>query len=246
MECRTTRQVAEHNPLEGAYRARPCEYCGETFRPRHGGQTYCTRRCVEANHRTRGRFEPVLATCENCSGAFLRTNPKRRFCSRRCRSAAHHRSYRARVPVDPSANRKRARQWYWTNRDRALARVRRWAREHRDHKRAQDSRRRAREQASAGSWAHAEWRALVDAYGGRCAYCGAAAPLTADHRIPLVRGGSNAIENIVPACKSCNSRKGTRTDLGFLMDFSGSTPESTTSATMVARGAARRTTGGRA
>lgn len=40
--------------------------------------------------------------------------------------------------------------------------------------------------------------------------------LTADRVIPLSRGGSNFIENIVPACGSCNSRKGTRTADEFI------------------------------
>jgi 5-methylcytosine-specific restriction endonuclease McrA len=31
--------------------------------------------------------------------------------------------------------------------------------------------------------------------------------LQPDHRVPLARGGSNAIDNILPACRSCNQRK---------------------------------------
>ncbi len=45
---------------------------------------------------------------------------------------------------------------------------------------------------------------------GRCHYCGAkVAPrdLTMDHLVPLVRGGTSTKQNIVPACKECNSRK---------------------------------------
>ena len=35
------------------------------------------------------------------------------------------------------------------------------------------------------------------------------------HRIPLARGGSNSIENIIPACSSCNRRKHMLTELEF-------------------------------
>ena len=49
-----------------------------------------------------------------------------------------------------------------------------------------------------------------------CAYCGKALPLHRDHKIPLTRGGANDITNIVPACRSCNCRKGTRTSAEFL------------------------------
>jgi 5-methylcytosine-specific restriction endonuclease McrA len=41
----------------------------------------------------------------------------------------------------------------------------------------------------------------------RCAYCGAAAPLTVDHITPKSRGGPNSKSNLVWCCLSCNSRK---------------------------------------
>ena len=48
---------------------------------------------------------------------------------------------------------------------------------------------------------------LFEAYGFRCAYCGAPAE-TLDHVHPLALGGEHSFENQVPACISCNSRKG--------------------------------------
>ena len=71
-----------------------------------------------------------------------------------------------------------------------------------------------------GSHSQREWDELVLAWGWRCFYCGrpvheAAQPiqdsLTRDHLIPLSRGGSNDIGNIVPACFNCNRLKGTMT-----------------------------------
>lgn len=51
----------------------------------------------------------------------------------------------------------------------------------------------------------------VALYGGRCYYCGSEAD-TIDHRIPICRGGTNLPANLVPACRSCNSRKRHRTE----------------------------------
>lgn len=57
----------------------------------------------------------------------------------------------------------------------------------------------------------AEWEAIKQASGGACHYCGRTdRPLTQDHVLPLSRGGLHVKENIVPACGSCNSRKGNR------------------------------------
>lgn len=41
-----------------------------------------------------------------------------------------------------------------------------------------------------------------------CSYCGVMPAMGADHVIPMVQGGPNAIENLTPACLSCNSKKG--------------------------------------
>ena len=45
---------------------------------------------------------------------------------------------------------------------------------------------------------------------GACYYCGKPFPpaeLTMDHVVPMARGGKTTKSNVVPACKSCNSRK---------------------------------------
>lgn len=43
-----------------------------------------------------------------------------------------------------------------------------------------------------------------------CYYCRRSTPaqdLTMDHVVPLIRGGRSSRNNIVPACKECNSKK---------------------------------------
>ena len=47
-----------------------------------------------------------------------------------------------------------------------------------------------------------------------CAYCGglfAESELTVEHIIPVSRGGTQTWTNVVTACRSCNTRKGSRT-----------------------------------
>lgn len=46
--------------------------------------------------------------------------------------------------------------------------------------------------------------------GGKCVYCGSTDLLCLDHLVPLSKGGDNEKDNLVIACKACNSGKGGR------------------------------------
>lgn len=61
----------------------------------------------------------------------------------------------------------------------------------------------------------AQWAQIKRRYFYRCAYCYQAKPLTKDHVIPLSKGGAHTHWNIIPACRSCNSRKGNRDALQY-------------------------------
>ena len=61
-----------------------------------------------------------------------------------------------------------------------------------------------------------QWADLLDAWGG-CAYCGAEGPaLQRDCVMPISRGGRYTVENVVPACASCNASKHNSEVTGWL------------------------------
>jgi 5-methylcytosine-specific restriction endonuclease McrA len=131
--------------------------------------------------------------------------------------------------------------WYAANRDRILARVKVYSTSNKDHilvyqaeyyaantekvksnvsvyrkanpeKRAHlENRSRVRKVGNGGSHTREEWAAKADLFGSLCVYCGESKPLTRDHKIPLARGGTDDIANILPACRSCNSKKNKQT-----------------------------------
>jgi len=56
-----------------------------------------------------------------------------------------------------------------------------------------------------------EWYQLCTKHGFRCVICGVKPDhLSPDHMLPLVKGGSNTIDNIMPTCLPCNLRKHTQ------------------------------------
>ena len=146
---------------------------------------------------------------------------------------------------DPESRRAYGRDWMKLNAEKAREAMRRWRRRHPDKHVAESrayrkrnaarvdariaayrrrrpevlmvihQRRRAREVAAGGRFTANEWLDLVARYSGRCAYCEANGPLQPDHRIALARGGTNAIDNILPSCPPCNRRKHTSSEREF-------------------------------
>lgn len=84
-------------------------------------------------------------------------------------------------------------------------------------RRAVASRRRSRRFLAADNDLTAtEWRAIQAAW-GCCAYCGTPdAALQKDCVLPLSRGGRYTLENVVPACRSCNASKSNDEVTGWL------------------------------
>lgn len=54
-----------------------------------------------------------------------------------------------------------------------------------------------------------DWERMLTLYDHRCAYCGERSEyIYIEHKMPIARGGAHTWENILPACASCNRRKG--------------------------------------
>jgi len=121
------------------------------------------------------------------------------------------------------------REHYWAHRDELIAYLaawrkthpqacaehfNRWRQSHPDTVREVRLRRRARLANSEGEFMTAEFEELGREFNNRCVYCGGSesevGPLLPDHVIPLSKGGTNFIQNILPVCRSCNSRKGNK------------------------------------
>jgi 5-methylcytosine-specific restriction endonuclease McrA len=113
--------------------------------------------------------------------------------------------------INKDAINARAREQYATD-PSERARQRRAARIYAKTERCRETqrRKRGRKKNAPGNHTLEQWLDRVTFYGWRCAYCGTlleSETLTQDHRIPLSRGGSEWASNLVPACRSCNSRK---------------------------------------
>jgi 5-methylcytosine-specific restriction endonuclease McrA len=127
-----------------------------------------------------------------------------------------------------------AREWFLENKERFYATARRYrranlgkiqAREREKgklpHRRAMiytyTNARRARKKLAGGRFTVKQWIALKTQHSNICLRCrkpenhaDKSTKLTADHVIPLSKGGRNDIGNIQPLCGFCNTSKGTK------------------------------------
>lgn len=111
-----------------------------------------------------------------------------------------------------------AAEYYKLNRDeRRLARAI-WQAAHQPLMKESKRRHHARQTgAKINDLTNAQWQERKAEYGSLCAYClKPMGTVSQDHMTPLSRGGDHTLTNVVPACRSCNSLKGTKTLLEFV------------------------------
>lgn len=104
----------------------------------------------------------------------------------------------------------KAKIWREQNYEQYRKNIKKWQKEHYDLYLNYPKQRRARIlSAPINDLTQAQWEEIKKQYQYRCVYCGKKTDeLTRDHIIPLLYGGSHTMNNIVPACRSCNSKKG--------------------------------------
>jgi 5-methylcytosine-specific restriction endonuclease McrA len=96
--------------------------------------------------------------------------------------------------------------------------TRRW-REHKEERTLSNFIQRAKRYGGRLYCTPKEWVALLKQFDFKCFYCHVELTKktrTIDHKLPISRGGTNEIENLVPACRRCNLSKNSKTAEEFL------------------------------
>jgi 5-methylcytosine-specific restriction endonuclease McrA len=195
----------------------------------------CSRYCTGTHPVPLGPSTPIVfLTCEHCGALFARARKEvshdatHTYCSDECHSLGR------RLPRPDAATLAALRKIHSNDTLGTMygvtgRRIRVWANEYAlPHKRRtpgtatptdnqfatkrQNQKRYAAVKRSAvNTLTRKQWEEIKVAYGYRCAYCGRklkSKDLTKDHILPVCKGGAHAKSNIVPACRSCNARKG--------------------------------------
>jgi 5-methylcytosine-specific restriction endonuclease McrA len=138
------------------------------------------------------------------------------------KAAAYSRKWKGATPEKVHES---YRNYYEANKEKEIERSLKWQKEHPERGRLSQHRRRTRLKGK-GDYTIDELKAQFEQQEGFCFYCGELLyasfnkDIHVDHMIPLSRGGSNTIENIVISCATCNLRKGTKTSEEFTRSLS--------------------------
>ena len=106
------------------------------------------------------------------------------------------------------------RQWRENNREKKSVMDKNYRATHREQGRKQGLKKYYKKKNAEGSFTLKEWQDLKRKYNYTCPACDKKEPeikLTTDHIVALDNGGTNYISNIQPLCRSCNSKKHTKT-----------------------------------
>lgn len=103
------------------------------------------------------------------------------------------------------------KKYYYENHDRMRILHKeygyKWWRENKAKSASYRHKRRTREAELNRSFNKQIWESTKKYFDNKCAYCGEERVLTVEHFVPVSKGGSYDINNIIPICKSCNSKK---------------------------------------
>jgi 5-methylcytosine-specific restriction endonuclease McrA len=126
------------------------------------------------------------------------------------RQREQHRAYQATwFAKHPEKQKVNNAKCYTKHREERLAYTANYQRAHPELVNARAKNYQHRKRAGGGSFSRASWEYLKSLFGHCCAYCKRHMKrLEQDHVIPISKGGWHFSGNIVPACRSCNSRKG--------------------------------------
>lgn len=123
---------------------------------------------------------------------------------------------------DPKAARAYTNAYYAANANKKRAEARAYKKANPELIQAQVNKRRARQfAAEINDFTADEWHIMQELADHRCHYCKKRykGRLTMDHIVPLSKGGHHTYSNIIPACRSCNSKKGNRDVIAPVQPF---------------------------
>lgn len=175
----------------GRYMDKECEHCGRQYYATETKQRFCSKECSYKGKASIGRPpKPIpIANCEFCGNEFSKRSNNQRYCSRKCGRTNRGNPSKTKTCRYCQIQFRSNRQFYCSEE---------CAREYKNKQRKDSD--------------NITRQSFYRRDKFRCVYCGSSpiedgVKLAVDHIIPISKGGSSSIDNLVTCCKKCNSAK---------------------------------------
>jgi len=169
------------------------------------GECWVCRKSYQSEYYKKYHIENKEESNERCRAYYGANSEKLKAYQR------EHPQHRATPPYDDK-QKERQRIYYELNTEKVIARKRKYRLCHKDEYKMYFNKSKAKRKTMAinvlVTFTNTQWDSCKREFDFRCSYCGKEVKeLAQDHFYPLSLGGNYTVENIVPACTSCNSSK---------------------------------------
>jgi 5-methylcytosine-specific restriction endonuclease McrA len=195
-----------------------CGICKKEFEPHHFNQKYCCDECKkEAIRQTKVRYKKTEKGI--ASEMRWRNSEQKKITDKRYRQSEKGRKkavelQKRYLEKNPEAReRKRKRDSLYRSEGRYKKSELRASAKYRKTEKGKFNRRKQKYMRRALGKIDADYlKKLLE--GNICYYCGCEikGKKTIDHKIPVIKGGTNDNENLVLSCVHCNTQKGSKTE----------------------------------
>lgn len=193
----------ENNDYDNS--VKECSHCGE-LKPRDADNYI-------RDSTKRDGFVGMCKACNNMlNGEYNRQKSKEYYENNKEYLIEQNRIY---VDENRDLVNKRRREYYQENAESMRVYIKKWQKDNPESGRRQAQRRVARANKLTNTFTEDEWKGALLHFGNTCAYCGIHQDdldivLNQEHVIPVTKKGGYTADNIIPACRSCNSSKSDR------------------------------------
>jgi hypothetical protein len=191
-----------------------CNFCNKEF---DGYRTskVCSDKCREEKERQRSRKRARTETYQEQQRKYREEHRAVAVKRQREYYKAHEEEYKAKAKIryaeNPEPAKERAKEWAKKNKRRKIITDKAWVKANHEKVRSYQHKHRSALKGNGGSYTVVEWQSLCKKHGNKCLCCGKRRKLTADHIVPVSKGGTSNISNIQPLCLPCNASKGAKT-----------------------------------
>lgn len=192
-----------------------CKKCNKMYRETHKERNRTYAQSYQETHREqiteqRKQYRAVHRDLISAEKKQYRSEHREHFQARDKQYHAEHKEERREyMKQHKERSIKYTKQYYAEHTEAMHKAIAIWRKNNPGEKNVHNQTRRAKKSGLVSTLTQDQWEHILNEFNNTCAYCGVGdKKLHQEHFVPVATEGEYTQNNIIPACKSCNSSKG--------------------------------------